>query len=78
MTGDDKQMSIAVTTTQSGQPSTYNYVLPNEVADYLTNGRVVFGRGLRGRHFAFGISIVAKSAKINALALEFTQTTRRI
>lgn len=78
MTGDDKQLSIAVTTTQSGQPSTYRYLLANEVADHLTNGRVVFGRGLRGRHFAFEISIAAQSAKINALSMEFTKTNRRI
>lgn len=78
MTGMDKQLDISVTTTQSGQPSTYNYVLPSEVADHLTNGRIVFGRGLRGRHFAFGISIAAQTAKINALSLEFTQTARRV
>ena len=78
MTGDDKQLSIAVTTTQSGQSSTYRYLLANEVADHLTNGRVVFGRGLRGRHFAFEISIAAQSAKINALSMEFTKTNRRI
>ncbi|MEF9956634.1 MAG: hypothetical protein RR767_05500 [Acinetobacter sp.] len=78
MSGENKQLNIAVTTTQSGQPSTYTYVLPNEQADHLTNGRVMFGRGLRGRHFSFGISIAAQSAKINSLSLEFTKTARRI
>ena len=78
MSGQDKQLSIAVTTTQSGKPETYTYMMPNEEADYLTNGRLLFGRGLRGRHFAFTISIAAISAKINALSVDFTRTTRRI
>ena len=78
MSGTNKQLNIAVTTTQSGNPSTYTYALPDEQAEHLTNGRVLFGRGLRGRHFSFGISIAARSAKINALSLEFTKTTRRI
>lgn len=78
MSGQGKQLSIAVTSTQSGNPATYSYMLPNEQADHLTNGRVLFGRGLRGRHFSFTISIVATSAKINALSMDFTKTTRRI
>ncbi len=78
MSGKDKQLNITITTTQSGKASTYTYVLPDEQADHLTNGRVLFGRGLRGRHFAFGISISAQSAKINALSLEFTKTARRV
>lgn len=78
MSGQDKQLSIAVTSTQSGKPATYSYMLPNEQADHLTNGRVLFGRGLRGRHFSFAISIAATSAKINALSMDFTKTTRRI
>lgn len=78
MSGQDKQLSIAVTTTQSGKHATYSYMLPNEQADHLTNGRVLFGRGLRGRHFSFAISIAATSAKINALSMDFTKTTRRI
>lgn len=78
MSGQGKQLSIAVTSTQSGNPATYTYMLPNEEADHLTNGRVLFGRGLRGRHFSFAISIAATSAKINALSMDFTKTTRRI
>lgn len=78
MSGQDKQLSIAITTTQSGKPATYTYMLPNEEADHLTNGRVLFGRGLRGRHFSFAISIAATSAQINALSMDFTKTTRRI
>ena len=78
MSGQDKQLSIAVTSIQSGKPATYSYMLPNEQADHLTNGRVLFGRGLRGRHFSFAISIAATSAKIHALSMDFTKTTRRI
>lgn len=78
MSGQDKQLSIAVTTTQSGKPATYTYMLPNEEADHLTNGRVLFGRGLRGRHFTLEISIAAQTAKINALSIDFTKTARRI
>lgn len=78
MSGQGKQLSIAVTSTQSGKPITYTYTLPNEEADHLTNGRVLFGRGLRGRHFSFTISIAATSAQINALSMDFTKTTRRI
>lgn len=78
MSGQDKQLSIAVTSTQSGKPLTYTYMLPDEEADHLTNGRVLFGRGLRGRHFSFAISIAATSAQINDLYMDFTKTTRRI
>lgn len=78
MSGQGKQLSIAVTTTQSGNPATYTYMLPDEKSEHLTNGRVMFGRGLRGRHFSFAISIAATSAKINALSVDFTRTTRRI
>lgn len=78
MSGHGKQLSVAVTSTQSGKPATYTYMLPDEESEHLTNGRVMFGRGLRGRHFAFTISIAATSAKINALSVDFAKTTRRI
>ena len=77
MSGPDKEMYIAVTTTQSGQPTTYQYILPKEQSDYLTNGRVLFGRGLRGRHFSFDVALQATSAQINALSIEYTPTVRR-
>lgn len=77
MSGSEKKMQIAVTTTQSGQPTTYQYLLPNEQSDYLTNGRVLFGRGLRGRHFSFEVALQATSAQINALSIEYMPTARR-
>lgn len=77
MSGQDKNMHIAVTTTQSGQPTTYQYLLPKEQSDYLTNGRIIFGRGLRGRHFSFDVVLNATSAQINALSIEYMPTARR-
>ncbi|MEG2807546.1 MAG: hypothetical protein RR932_06150 [Acinetobacter sp.] len=73
-----KSVAVDVTTTQSGQAQTYSYLMPQETADQLTNGRAVFGRGLRGRHFSFNISIQGSAAHINALSFDFTQTKRRI
>ena len=72
------QLSIDVTTTQSGTAQTYNYRLPSELANELTNGRVQFGRGLRGRHFSFGVNITASKAHVNALRIDMTDTNRRI
>lgn len=77
MLGPEKVLHIAVTTTQSGQSATYQYLLPKEQSDYLTNGRVIFGRGLRGRHFSFEVAMQATSAQINALSIEYTPTARR-
>lgn len=78
LSGQDKSLDIQVSTTQSGSLQQYKYLMPNEHADYLTNGRVLFGRGLRGSHFGFKININAQSAQINALSIEHTPTRRRI
>lgn len=78
LSGQDKALNIQVSTTQSGSLQQYTYVMVNEKADHLTNGRVLFGRGLRGRHFGFKININAQSAQINALSIEHTPTRRRI
>ena len=57
---------MAVTTTQSGTPVTYDYPLDaRPVADALTNARAVFGRGLRGRHFAYTLRLEGQRAYIN-------------
>lgn len=77
LSGLDKQLDIQVSTTQSGTKQSYQYFMPAEQADYLTNGRVLFGRGLRGRHFGFKISIQAQTAHINAMSIEHIQTLRR-
>ncbi|MCW8037954.1 hypothetical protein [Acinetobacter entericus] len=77
MDGADKSFNISVTTTQSGAQQTYKYLLPDERSEFMTNGRIAFGRGLRGRQFAFGCSIYAKAAELHSLSIEFTSTARR-
>lgn len=74
----DGQLSVDVGTTQTGYQQTFNYVLRKEPSDYLTNGRVVFGRGLRGRHFEFSVNIEGKTAYINDMVVNIAKTKRRI
>lgn len=71
-------MSVDVTTTQSGLPVTYNYILPPEQSERLTNGRVLFGRGLRGRHFEFKFNIVGNRGHVNDLNIDLSATKRRV
>ncbi|WP_445286530.1 hypothetical protein [Variovorax atrisoli] len=70
--------SMEVTTTQTGEVQTYAYALQPEVAKRLTNGRFIFGRGLRGRHFTFALRLNAKRGHINDLSVNMTQTKRRV
>ena len=70
--------SMTVSTTQKGSEQQYNYMLPNEVADELTNGRFIFGRGLRGRHFAFELIMIGTHGHVNDLSIEHIPTTRRV
>lgn len=74
----DGQLSVDVGTTQTGYQQTFNYALKKEPSDYLTNGRVVFGRGLRGRHFEFAVNIEGSTAYINDMVVNITKTKRRI
>lgn len=74
----DGNINMQVTTTQSGRAAGYRYLLPRETAKKLTNGRVLFGRGLRGRHFTFVLNISAKEGYINNLAIEALPTKRRV
>lgn len=67
-----------VTTTQSGLAQTFTYPLAAEVADELTNGRFIFGRGLRGRHFSFALRIKGLAGYINDLSVTSTPTKRRV
>ena len=78
LSGVNKSLQVGVSTTQSGTQQTYFYPLANEVANHLTNGRVLFGRGLRGRHFAFVFNISAESGYINDLSIDMTATKRRV
>lgn len=70
--------SMTVATTQKGSEQQYTYMLPNEVADELTNGRFIFGRGLRGRHFAFELIMIGTHGHVNDLSIEHIPTTRRV
>lgn len=74
----DGQLSVDVETTQTGYQQTFNYTLKKEPSEYLTNGRVVFGRGLRGRHFEFAVNIEGYTAYINDMVVNITKTKRRI
>ena len=74
----DGQLSVDVGTTQTGYQQTFNYALKKEPSEYLTNGRVVFGRGLRGRHFEFAVNIEGSTAYINDMVVNITKTKRRI
>lgn len=78
LSGNTRKLEIGVSTTQSGTKQTYYYLLPTEKADYLTNGRVLFGRGLRGRHFAFEIKISGEHGYINDLTIDISATKRRV
>lgn len=71
-------LSVDVGTTQTGQLQKFNYVLKKEPSNYLTNGRVVFGRGLRGRHFDFTVNIEGSTAYINDMVVNIAKTKRRI
>ena len=70
--------SMTVSTTQKGVEQQYTYMLPSEVADELTNGRFIFGRGLRGRHFAFELIMIGTHGHVNDLSIEHTTTSRRV
>lgn len=76
--GVNKSLDVIIGTTQTGDKNTYTYKLPAEKADHLTNGRVQFGRGLRGRHFDFTVNITATAAYINDMNIDVAQTKRRI
>lgn len=76
--GSSGTATMDVTTTQSGAAITYSYSLPQETANELTNGRFVFGKGLRGRHFAFTLRLDSSRGHINDLRLLTAPTKRRV
>ena len=68
-----------VTTTQAGTPATYSYPLnARPTADALTNARAVFGRGLRGRHFAYTLRLTGQQAYINDWSVLVAPSKRSI
>ena len=71
--------TFGVTTTQAGTPATYNYPLnARPTADALTNARAVFGRGLRGRHFAYTLRLTGQQAYINDWSVLVAPSKRSI
>ncbi|MEG2446930.1 MAG: hypothetical protein RSB22_12895, partial [Acinetobacter sp.] len=74
LSGSSKKLEIGVSTTQSGAKQTYTYNLPTEPSNYLTNGRVLFGKGLRGRHFSFEIKIGGLYGYINDFSIDIAAT----
>ena len=74
----DGGASMTVHSTQKGIEQQYTYMLPNELAGELTNGRFIFGRGLRGRHFAFELIMIGTHGHINDLTIEHLPTSRRV
>lgn len=69
---------MAVTELQSGKLKTYRYRLPKETAESLTNGRFIFGRGLRGRHFKFELVLSGVSAHVYDWRVDVNPTKRRV
>jgi len=74
----DGGASMTVHSTQKGVEQQYTYMLPNEVAAELTNGRFIFGRGLRGRHFAFELTMIGMHGHVNDLSIDHMPTSRRV
>lgn len=79
LASDDPLLEVGVTQYQSGiSADTWTYALPTEPGEVLTNGRVKFGKGLRGRHFTFDISITAQRSYLNEISVLFAPGKRRI
>ncbi|MGO1061781.1 hypothetical protein [Acinetobacter lwoffii] len=78
LSGENKSLSVDVGTTQTGSYAQYSYSLTKENSDEITNGRVVFGRGLRGRHFNFTLNLVGRAGYINDIDVNIAKTKRRI
>lgn len=75
---EDGSAFMDVTSTQSGTAATYSYPLAPENSNELTNGRFIFGRGLRGRHFSFTLRMNARRGHINDLSVQTAPTKRRV
>lgn len=75
----DGSAEMHVSSTQNGATvETYTYQLPQESSDTLTNGRFVFGKGLRGRHFGFELRLSGSGGYVNDLVIQFVPTGRRV
>jgi len=75
----DGALAVEVSQHQSGYAiESYAYDLPYEPGDTLTNGRVMFGKGLRGRHFTFTVTVSGRRAYINDMSLLVAPIKRRV
>lgn len=74
----DATSEMIVSATQAGAVQSYGYKLIDGKADELTNGRFIFGRGLRGRHFKFELRLNGVSGHIHDLRIDASATKRRI
>ncbi|RRD41619.1 hypothetical protein EII18_08395 [Comamonadaceae bacterium OH3737_COT-264] len=75
----DGLAAMTVRQTQSGQAQeSWTYPLEAEPADCLTNGRFIFGRGLRGRHFSFELQLSGRRAHLDDLYVVAEATRRRV
>ncbi len=75
----DGSASMDVVQTQGGdQEQAWNYPLERGSVAVLTNSRIDFGRGLRGRHFTFALNLQAKRAYINDLTVLIEPGSRRV
>ena len=75
----DGEAVMGVKQTQGGEDGeVWEYPLEPEAAEVLTNGRFKFGRGLRGRHFAFDLSLTGAHAHIDDLYVVADVTKRRV
>ena len=74
----DGTLAVSVLQRQLGALEEYSYDLPQELAGVLTNGRVRFGRGLRGRYFQFKLKFEGTTCRIDDFSIYTAATQRRI
>lgn len=78
LAGATKESALTVGSTQSGSLQSFTYSLPAEDASEQTNGRFILGKGLRGSHFSFELSMRGTKGYINDWRVEFTPTKRAV
>lgn len=73
----DGTAALDVTETQNGvAPETYTYEPDARDALVLTNSRFQLGRGLKGRHFSFALSLQGRRGYINDLRVTVASSKR--
>lgn len=73
----DGTAALDVTQTQSGDaPETYTYAPDERPTLELTNSRFQLGRGLKGRHFTFALTLQGRRGYINDLRVTVATSKR--